>query len=139
MFILQVNPLHLSATNQPEALVAVARAENIDHLSAFVQNCLSFAEDGVTIKHYESTTPMPDGSNDAVCIKMFRPGSPLENYTAPMDRDMLIVDLGTLTGRIDDLTRELVDRVTSDWQQILTGVVDINSVEVARGLSASDL
>jgi len=143
MFVLQVNPLYLSALGQPEALVAVARSEDIDNLSAFVQLGLSLAEDGVTIKHWESTTTLPTGSSfdcaSIPCMKMFRQGSPLEHYTTPVDRDMLIVDLGTMEQRIEDLTAELVSRVTADWTQILDGVVEILNLETAQSLSASDL
>lgn len=140
MFVLQVNPLYLSALGQPEALVAVARSENIDNLSAFVQSNLSLADDGVTIKHYESTTAISaENPVSILCLKMFRPGSPLEHYTTPADRDMLIIDLGTMEQRIADLTAELVSRVTTDWTQILNSVVEIPNLETAQSLSASDL
>ena len=141
MFILQVNPLHIVATDQQESLVAIARSESLDVLSAFVQHCLSLADDGVTIKHYESTVQIPGDPthSDIQCIKMFRKGSPLENYTTPVDKDQLIVDLGTLEQRIDDLTKELVERVTDDWGKILAGVLDLNSTGAFSEISQSDL
>lgn len=143
MFVLQLNPLYNAATGRPEALVAVARSEDIDVLSAFVQSNLSLAEDGVTIKHYESTTQLPDGTGDTLsyvpCLKMFKLGSPLEQYSAPADQEMLIVDLGSMEQRIADLTAELVSRVTSDWGQILAHVANIQTIEAASSLTALDL
>lgn len=104
-------------------LMAVARADNPQLLHDLLHRCLSLGQDGTTIEIWtgvleDQVTP---------CHKHFRAGTPLEFYAIPEDQSQVIVHLPDLEERIETLRLNLVERVTAEWNSILTNVVALNT------------